>query len=428
MTAKVTVKKLRREVGNWVSGDKFWGRENECRALAELLEDHAHVLITAPRRVGKTSLMREVARRLEGRYLCLFIDLEKARAPADAIVELSLATLPHHKLWSRVKEIFRNALESVESLGGTEELLSIKLHAAVHGDWRAKGERLVEGLANSELPVVIFMDELAVMVSRMLGIADGDLTRERIGEVDVFMSFLRAQCLKHRGKMSIVVAGSIGLLPLLRRVGLSGTVTAFTPFELEPWDAHTAIGCIEALARGHGIELGDGVPQRMVRLLGLCVPHHVQVFFNELYLDCRQHDETRASVADVERVFEARMLSSRGHAELSHLEERLKWMLTKDELPLALDLLSEVAVTGAIELATAEAITAEHLPRRGPRQPRQPRLGRQGFERLHAILDVLEHDGYLEKDGERWVFASRLFRSWWKSRFGRAYRAARRQR
>ena len=88
----MTDAKLERALGNQVEGERFWGREAELKRLLDSLEEGAHLLIVAGRRIGKTSLMREAARRLGDRSLCLQVDLRKSHSPADAIVELSLAT------------------------------------------------------------------------------------------------------------------------------------------------------------------------------------------------------------------------------------------------------------------------------------------------------------------------------------------------
>ena len=45
-----------------ISGDNLFGRENELKYIWERLESGNHVLMTAPRRVGKTSLMMELKR------------------------------------------------------------------------------------------------------------------------------------------------------------------------------------------------------------------------------------------------------------------------------------------------------------------------------------------------------------------------------
>ena len=59
-------------------------------ALTERGRDGAHTLLTAQRRMGKTSLVRELLRRLkdEGRFETIFVDLEGASTPADAVAEI----------------------------------------------------------------------------------------------------------------------------------------------------------------------------------------------------------------------------------------------------------------------------------------------------------------------------------------------------
>ena len=47
---------------NWVDGDRFFDREAEIKALAARVRDGTHTLLTAQRRMGKTSLVRELFR------------------------------------------------------------------------------------------------------------------------------------------------------------------------------------------------------------------------------------------------------------------------------------------------------------------------------------------------------------------------------
>ena len=53
---------LRKAGANWVDGDRFFNREVELEMLAERARDGIHTLLTAPRRMGKTSLVRESLR------------------------------------------------------------------------------------------------------------------------------------------------------------------------------------------------------------------------------------------------------------------------------------------------------------------------------------------------------------------------------
>ncbi len=409
--------KLKRALGNWVDGDRFWDREAELEMLLEYLEEGAHLLIVAQRRIGKTSLMREAARRLSGRFICLQVDLQKSHSPADAIVELSIATRPHGSLWQKTKGVFSNVLgkatEVVESLQLDD--LTVTLRSGVTaGDWQAKGDRLFETLAAADKDVVVFFDEVPILVNRILHGDDFQITPERRKVTDAFMSWLRDNCIRHQGKVRVVVTGSIGIEPLLRRAGLSATLNVLAPFELGPWDRETAAGCLEALANGYGLEFQNEAIETLLDHLGVCIPHHVQLFFDNLYRNARLRKLTTIDSSLVDEVYESNMLSIRGHAELSHLEERLKQVLGPHLHPLALDLLTEAAVSLELTPTAALALAREHIA-----DDDKPE------DEIREILGILEHDGYLERDpAGGYAFVSKLLRDWWFAHFGFAFTPA----
>lgn len=401
--------KLKREVGNWVDGDRFWDRIPEVAGLIELLDEGANVLIVAPRRVGKTSLMRETARRIGDRYHCLFVDLQRGSTPADAIVELSLATRPVRSLWSRTADVFQNALSTIA--GSVEEVgvddLSIRLRSGLGEDWQARGTRLVSALASADRPVVLFFDEFPILVNRIIRGAEGRPSPARIAQADALVSWVRAMAQAHRGRLRFVLAGSIGLEPVLRLAGLSATTNAFTPFHLDPWDEATARGALGALAAEYGLTWTGGADARVVELLGVAVPHHVQMFFSYVLEHARRTGQAGVDPAAVDLVYQRRMLSTRGHAELSHMEERLAMVLEPKLVPLALDLLTEAAVSGVLTHQAARRLFA--------------RADLLEARQLRDTLALLEHDGYLRPTAEGYVFVSKLLKDWWAARFGSTF-------
>ena len=135
-------KRLKQAHGNWVEGNRFWDRESDTELLINKLDEGAHILLMAQRRMGKTSLMKEIKRQLDDRYTCLFVDLQKASSAEDAIVEISLVLNPFKSLWNKTKGIFSNVLnkfaESVEGVSLGE--IGIKLRAGLtSGNWVEKG-------------------------------------------------------------------------------------------------------------------------------------------------------------------------------------------------------------------------------------------------------------------------------------------------
>ncbi|HEY1528629.1 MAG TPA: ATP-binding protein [Candidatus Angelobacter sp.] len=400
--------KLKRSTGNWAVGDKFWDREVERELFEERIDEGAHLLLVAPRRIGKTSLLKESARRLSERYLCLYVDLQKAQSAADAIVELSLAAHPYKPLWDKAKGIFQNVLrENVESIKIQE--LGITLRSGLtSGDWASKGDKLFEILASYEKPVVLLFDELPILVNRLLKGPDYQITPERRQTADEFLSWLRANAIRHQGVIRIVIAGSIGLEPVARQAGLSATLNNLTPFHLGPWDPAIAADCLRALANEYSLKIDESAIEEMISLLGVCIPHHIQMFFDYVYQAARLQRTDHVSRELVGEVYNRSMLGTRGHMELSHLEERLRMVLGPKVDLLALDLLTETAVMGTLGADVATSLAREHF-------------NADWEPNLREVLSILEHDGYLESRSGSYVFVSRLLKDWWNARFGFTY-------
>ena len=82
---------MRPTAGRWVSGDDFFDREGELRVLESHVRDHNHLLLTGQRRMGKTSIARELGRRLEAKgWIFLFADVERSTCPEDAVATIGL--------------------------------------------------------------------------------------------------------------------------------------------------------------------------------------------------------------------------------------------------------------------------------------------------------------------------------------------------
>ena len=88
-------------------------------------------------------------------------------------------------------------------------------------------------------PVVLAIDELSILVNRLLKGHDYLLTPERIQAADEFLSWLRRVAQEHRN-VRLVISGSISLEPILRQAGLSAHANVFSRLELHPWSESTA--------------------------------------------------------------------------------------------------------------------------------------------------------------------------------------------
>ena len=401
---------------NWVYGDRFFDRDAEIEALRERVENGTHTLLTGQRRMGKTSLVRELLRRLdgEGRFATVFVDLEAAMNGADAVAEMAIQAQSVQSIWRRIQTWSANRLgdlrDNVEEVGLSE--LKVQLRAGMDaGNWQRDGDRFFEALAANERPVVLAIDELSILVNRLLKGHDYRITPERREATDRFMSWLRRNCQAHPDRVCLIVSGSVGLGPILRQAGLSAQANVFAPFDLQPWNHATSMDCLAALARGQGINLSEEVRGEMCRRLRCCVPHHVQQFFHHLHQHLVKNQGNEAAVADVEQVYEHGLLSVRGQIDLVHYEDRLRTVLGNRSYTVALGLLTETAVNGG--LLTHETVRCY--------REMSPSSSDDEEVSVDHVLYSLEHDGYLESVDGGYGFVSGLLEDWWRARHGQYF-------
>ena len=409
--------KLRKVGGNWVDGDRFFDREVELETLAERVGDGTHTLLTAQRRMGKTSLVRELLRRLKeaGEFETIFVDLEAARDPADAIAEIGVQTKGTLGLWQRVTRVFANVVQQVDRI---DELavadVKVKLRAGIDaGNWQQKGDAVLAALAGSDRPVVLAMDELPILINRLLKGNQERITAKGRQVTDEFMSWLRKNGQAHRGRVCMIVSGSVGLEPVLEQAALSAQANIFSPYDLKPWSDDIAVCCLGALAEAYGVDLSRDIRENMCRRLRCCIPHHVQMFFDKMHEHLRHEGRSQARSDDVDRVYRQEMLGVRGQIDLQHYESRLGIVLGKSGYSLALDMLTSTAVNGRLDDATV-ALYRAHWSGTGE-------VGWIGVSAVENVLHVLQHDGYLELGDSGYRFVSGLVEDWWRDRYGRNF-------
>ena len=403
---------LRKTVGNWVDGERFFDRESDLATLRQHVSDGTHTLLTAQRRMGKTSLVRELLRTLDGSpdIRTAFVDLEDARDPADAIVEISLATRHLRSLPRRAREVPSAVLQRLKNLqfGAQYEEMRFQLRAEIHsGNWKRKGDRLLRDLSRDGQRVVLAIDELPVLVSRILKGRDYRMLPENVAAADEFLSWLRRNAQAHRGRLCLIVSGSVGIAPILRQAGLSATMNVFSAYQLQPWNESTVCECLGALAANYGVDLPIAVRQAVCRRLRCCIPHHVQQFFDALYRHLKLARRPDATLEDAEAAYRDDMLAARGQIDMDHYEERLKLVLGPDSYKVALELLARAAVEGSLGTASISDYEANlNVSQDG------------GAASIPFVLDVLVQDGYFVRKGDGYRFASGLLEDWQRARRG----------
>ena len=173
--------------------------------------------------------------------------------------------------------------------------------------------------------MLLVIDELPIFLKRMLH-DDGNARR-----VDEFLSWLRGaiQTMGDNGPV-FIVSGSIGLQPLVHRLGIPDRINHFYPIRLQPWDRKTSVECFNRLATGQGLKLDEGVAEAVYETLGLGIPHHVQSFFARIRNFATLRGAGAVTVADVQHVYRTGLLVHDGYIEAGENRHRFPSRLLRD--------------------------------------------------------------------------------------------------
>jgi uncharacterized protein len=390
------MKAMKNIIGKPVAGEDFFGRERELQELSRISEDE-HVLLLAPRRVGKTSLLCALAERVEKDASAVGVYVSVAAAKDEPqFVEAVLHAIYATQAGKRLKPnaiatwLQRHArrVRSIKVAGtGVDVDTSTR-------EWQEEANRAFAGILQAPLPWLILIDELPIFV---LTIANQDPTG---GRVRSFLQWFRnlRQLPEASTHLRFVLAGSIGLDSVTRRHRLTDTINDLRDWRLGPYDAEIADQFLAKLAQSYKVTVGHDLRRRMCKQAEWLIPYHLQIIFSALR-------ERARGTAPTEVQLEAAIEDLLGRrAYFSSWEERLRGAFGIPEDTFVRAMLAVCArdpngvMTSSLQQCLANLV------------PDPIERGKT----VHWLLDVLQSDGYLVEHAGRWRFRSGLLRRYWE--------------
>jgi uncharacterized protein len=387
---------MRNLTGAVARDDDFFNRINEMETFWRNLETDS-LLLLAPRRVGKTSLLRKMGQDSDTYgFTTIFIDVSDCADELHFIHRLYGAILDNplgDRLWGQIKESWLGKIIGrVQKIGGAGFTLEFQPNSA---PWTRLGEELADALSKLDGHWLIQIDELPVFILKLLN-QDQPAERARVREFLYWMRRLRQEYTGIRWMLT----GSIGLDTVTARLNIADSINDLRIEKLGAFDSPTADALLEALAAAHQVDLNEAVRSYIVTRTGWPAPYYLQLIFHEL------RELHRAVIeADVERAIED-LLGPHHRNYFDYWRQRLYDELGRSDADYAVMLLhnccraSEGSTRNTLNLALAVAI---------PDVPARE-------DKLRYLLDVMQNDGYLVETQSRWSFRSPLLREYWLRR------------
>jgi hypothetical protein len=381
--------------------------------IAELW-DHLrtqHLVLSAPRRTGKTSVLDHLAARPRDGFVPIPVFVQDISHPADFIVlMLDLFEEKHPKLF---RSLFRSGGKLIgKVLSGIDELdiggFKISLRERDpdwRSNWKAYGDEFFTVVRKQQSRLLMLVDEFPDMIVNM--------RNEHPELVRPFLGWFRGHRLKPNPKHDLVrwlVCGSVNLSSTLDAMGCLDEINdlhdvplpVLTPAEVKQF-------VCEMLA-ARGVEFSEQVPAKVAAELGRPVPVFLQMITQDLYRMWKR-DVKKLTSREVKAAFDELIVASGARDKLQHFHSRISQYYQPPKRSAAYSLLDKLSMSpDGLTRASLLADFGRVLHEQG--DPSNAETRKQLFNQL---MRDLENDFYVaEIKPDVFDFASGLLKQWWK--------------
>lgn len=373
--------------GGEIAPAEVMGRDKLISDLWEILERQS-VILSAERRMGKTSVIKKMRSDATADKLPIYRDLEDVRSPLE-FVETVFKDVEKHL--TRLNSTTKKTRALVSKLGGTE-FSGFKFPDIAAPHWKALlTETIADLVENQDSTVIFFWDELPYMLRNI-----GDESAMEL--LDTLRSIRQMY-----PRVRMVYTGSIGLhhvIADLKKEGYTNDPTNdMYPQDVPPLSTKDATTLARKLLQGENIVTRD-IERTAVAIADELnnIPFYIHHLIVKLKL--------RGGSGDAEVIKEIIADSfddPMNPWKMEHYHERIESYYDDKQRPYAMNLLDILAVAN-------QPLFFDELFNRLKQEPET-----QDKEIARKVLSLLQKDYYIQKGDLGFQFRYPLIQKYWKS-------------
>ena len=393
-------------VGGVARNSDFYFRKSFIDDVLDSLKKD-NVLLLAPRRTGKTSVMYYLLDHCK-EFRVIHLNVEDLETPVEFYLSLIDAINDHQpeylkkisSSWGLLKG-FGNRLEEISFLD-----FKVKLKQASDWDknWKDLAQQLIDKVIQADEPVLFIIDELPDMLSSMAGNSSDTLK-------DFLHQFKKLRTAPKSNNIRWLVGGSVNITGTLDEFGLINLINDLKPEPLPVISKQELNDFISKMLDERDVKYTNTLIPRVYELLGEPIPYFLQLFTQELFRYWRREKPKKLNASHVDHVFQHSLLGEAAHDKLQHYHSRIKLYYPPNEQEQAYTFLDMLSLA---ENGISEKALFTHYQKISSTLAEQQnnRAQQEAFKRL---LLKLESDFYVSKqDDDKYQFNSYLLKTWWR--------------
>ncbi|WP_219702782.1 AAA family ATPase [Marinomonas lutimaris] len=390
--------------GQVVFGKKYFERHKDQQKVWRYLDRGAHIILLAPRRSGKTSMLRHLEQNPKEDYIFLYTMVQSCTTEQafykqifDQLYDTDFIK-NLEKNSQKSKEWLSSILSKIDniSIAGSGIKLTDKTRHITHQDLATVIRKL-----QLDKKLVIVFDEYPDVIEAIH--EDGGLTA-----VKNFMKNTRTLCqdTSLNEMVQFIFTGSIGLDSLANRLGVSNLINDQEKLSLSTLSQSNGLAFIDFLNDKNDSELNitPDVALYMLEKVQWLMPYYIEILWERLEDHCLEIENLNPTCSDVDTAYTA-LFDQAYRSNFNHWVERLN-RLEKSEKALAKEFLHLLAQSEQVSFNDYFNIS----------QQEKYQDTNHGY-----VINCLEHDGYIfESEPNTYRFTSPLLKDWWNRYANRA--------
>lgn len=376
----------------------------------------SHVLLTAPRRTGKTSVMDHLVENPQNEYIVLKENVQDLDHPADLLLSLLARFHDEHPSFLRDNlskgwNLLKKAFEKLESASVSEfKVILRNADPNWKENWRKHGDDLLTQLRKHGSPILIIIDELPDM---LLHLRENDPAL-----LKPFLAWFRTQRQVPLKDDAVrwLVGGSINLSSTLDSEDMIDLINDLEDMPLPILTDEQVHDFVTTMLDARNVPFDDQLPKTLAQHLGRPIPLFMQILTQDLYRHWKKLPQPRPlTEQDVVQTFDALVRSSSAQDKLQHFYSRLRRYYHEPKLSAAHSILSQLSLS-------SDGLSRNSLLIEFQRNISESGLTYPPYEQkrlFNELLRDLANDFYIEEVSEdQYDFASGLLKSWWRKYYG----------
>ena len=378
------------QTGNPVRGKDYFKREILINKAWNLIESGNHILIAAPRRVGKTSLMYYLKDNPKDDYNFLYLDTESINNENEffrRIVNKVLKT-DFVKSSQKILTFLETHKPTIKKVGpdGVEFGVSEKHY------YLEMLTKILKSTSLQEKKLIILLDEFPETLENIINDEGKSAGRH-------FLQSNRElrQDPELNKNVQFIYTGSIGLENIVSKLDAMKTINDLSRLKVPPLKIEEAKNLIELLLKNVHFDLSERLVSYILQKIEWLIPFYIQLIIQELKFLHRDENLDKIKKSTIDSAFNE-MLEQRHHFE--HWHTRLRASLKGKDYNFVKELLNITSENDTISSNEIINLSVKY----------------QLEDSYKDLVGSLVYDGYINnnENNNTYRYNSPILRMWWR--------------